>query len=246
MRIVLCDGDDLLRSMVEAMVSRQGHDLVGVADTIGAAANLLEASRPDAAVIDLALGVNADFDVVDIAMSVGAQVVIFSHTIYDEMLSRYPVRPVVVPKPDLVALEQVLARLVPNDDTGTAAVVDRRRRPTRATTGPSPTGVGDAQAFYESLNGAGEGDAMVWIDLPPGAALDAAERVLSVMRGVDRLLASPEAIRVYLAGAGEEGISAFCARIEAAKVLPDEHPTRSVVVAAGETPTDAFERLRRG
>jgi CheY-like chemotaxis protein len=247
MRIVVCDADDLLRSMVEVMISRQGHELVGVADAIGPAAGLLERARPDAAVIDLAMGVNADFDLVAIAQSVGAKVVVFSRTAYDELLNRYPERPVVVPKPDLEQLENALAHLgAPAEQPA-----DRRRHPVREVSGPPPTGVGDAQAFYEALNGAVAGDALVWIDLTSladerSAAAELGEQVVRVMRGHDRLLASPDAIRVFLPDAGDDGITAFGARLAAGPFVLVEAPMRGVVVEPGESPIEAFERLRRG
>jgi CheY-like chemotaxis protein len=249
MRIVLCDGDDLLRSMVEVMVERTGHDLVGVADTAADAVGLLQMAKPDAAIIDLALGVNADFDIVETALSVGAQVIVFSRTAYAEMLDRYPERPVVVPKPDLDALEHALQHLG-DPSPPPPPVVDRRRRPGRDPIGPSPTGVSDAQAFYEALNGAVEGDGLLWIDLTQIgtgslAATELAERVMGVMRGADRILASPEAIRVFLLGSAEEGITAFCRRLADAGVLAAEAPMRSVVVGADEAPSDAFDRLKR-
>ena len=247
MRIVVCDGDDLLRSMVEVMVSRQGHEVVGVADTVGAAAGLLERARPDAAVIDLALGVNADFDLVAIAQSVGAKVVVFSRTAYEELLEGYTERPVVVPKPDLDALEGVLARL----GEPAEPPAERRRRPVREVSGPRPTGVGDAQAFYEALNDAVAGDALIWIDLTsladePAAAAELGEQVVRVMRDHDRLLASPDAIRVFLPGAEDDGIDAFGLRLASGPFVLVEAPMRGVVVEPGESPVEAFERLRRG
>ncbi len=250
MRIVLCDGDDLLRSMVEVMVARQGHDLVGVADTPGAAVRLLEAARPDVAIVDLALGVNADFDIIDTAQSVEAKVIVFSRTAYAELLHHYAVQPVIVPKPELDLLEQVLADLAAPASSPPPAV-DRRRRPSREASGPAPTGVGDAQAFYEALNGAVEGDALVWIALAtegagPSDWTAIAERMLAAMRGADRLLGSPEVIRVFLAGAGQEGIDAFRGRLEAYALLRGTVPMRSIVMRADESPIEAFERLKRG
>jgi hypothetical protein len=91
----------------------------------------------------------------------------------------------------------------------------------------------------------------LWIDLTriesgSEAATELAERVTGVMRGADRILASPDAIRLFLLGSGEEGIAAFCRRLADAGVLQTDAPMRSVVIANGELPSDAFDRLKRG
>ena len=244
MRVVLCDGDDLLRSMVELVVVRGGHELVGVADSVGDAIGLLEMARPDVAILDLALGVNADYDLAATAQACGAQVIVFSNTAYDELLDRYDPRPTVVPKPDLEALGLALSRLRAPEPPA-AAAADRRLRPARQPAGPAPLGVADAQAFYEAINSAVEGDAMVWIEASHDGP-EVAERVAAAMRGGDRLLASPDAIRVFLTGAGEEGVGAFARRIEDALRASGAAASRSIVVAPGEAPNDAFDRLKRG
>ena len=245
MRVVLCDGDDLLRSMVELVVAGAGHELIGVAGTIGDAIGLVEAARPDIAIIDLALGVNADYDLTGTALASGAKVIVFSNTAYDELLSRYEPRPVVVPKPDLQGLERELRRLHDGHGSPEVSTTERRQRPTRVPTGPAPLGVSDAQAFYEALNSAVEGDALLWIDASHDGA-EVAERVATRMRGGDRLLASPDAVRVFLTGAGAEGLVAFRGRIDDVLQLSGANATRSLVMALGESPTDAFDRLKRG
>lgn len=247
MRVVLCDEDELLLTMVEAIVVRQGHDVVGMADTTPAAVGLIEHAKPDIAIIDLALGFNTDFDAVKSAINVGARVIVFSHTADAHLLEAYSVRPIVVPKPNLDELERVLITLPAADEPATSSV-DRRVRPTRAASGPPPTGPGDAQAFYESLNSADGGDGIVWADLSGVApGIDehgVVEQVKAVMRAGDRLLASPGSIRVFLPGADEDGVASFRRRLGGADVLPAGSAVHSVVVADGESPTAAFDRLK--
>lgn len=243
MRVVLCDGDDLLRSMVELVVERHGHQMVGVAGTVADAVGLIEHARPDVAIIDLALGVNADFDLLGSAISVDVPVIVFSNTAYEELLNRYSVRPVVVPKPDLDALGEALDRLAAGAST-VDAPPERRRRPARQLAGSPPTGVGDAQAFYEALSSAVGGDALVWIDVGTDGPATA-ERVTRVMRSSDRLFATPDAIRVFLVGGGAEGVEAFRQRLEGVLVATGPDMFRSVVISPDEAPTDAFDRLRR-
>ncbi len=111
MQIVVCDDDVFLREMVESLVRTTGHEVLGIADTTAAAVGLIEAGRPDAVVLDLSLGYNTDFDIIDAAISVGARPIVFTQNADAELLGQYPVTPAVVEKPDLESLEQVLVRL---------------------------------------------------------------------------------------------------------------------------------------
>ena len=61
--------------------------------------------------LDLSLGYNTDFDIIEAAISVGARAIVFTQNADAEILGKYSVAPAVVIKPDLEALEQVLRRL---------------------------------------------------------------------------------------------------------------------------------------
>lgn len=242
MRIVLCDEGGLLRESVEALIPKVGHEIAGVADTTALGVNLVAAARPDAVVFDMALGYNTDFDVIEAALDVGAKVVVFSYNADDAVLAGYPVRPVVVHKPDLVALEVVLRRLGV-DAEHRVVEHERRARPPRELSVPVPTGVVDAAAFYEALNEARPGDGLVSIDIPVEAA-PVAERMLDVLRHTDRVLATSHTLRVFLVGGGAIGVASFVSRLGDAGVLPQGVTIRSVIVAEDESPLDAFERLK--
>jgi hypothetical protein len=244
-RVVLCDEDALLREMVEAMVARLGHEIVGIATTTVDGVGLITAARPDVVIFDLALGYNTDFDVIGAAIMVGARTIIFSHTADDLILSQYSKRPTVVPKPDLVDLEAVLSRLeIDAEDSGGGVVEqERRRRPAREIHAAPSMGVTDAQAFYEALQDIAADDALLSIE-PTVDGSAVAPGVLAIMRGTDRLLASLTAVRVFLPGAGAEGIEAFLGRLAKASFLPAGTRVHSIVVAPGEGSTDAFDRLK--
>jgi len=241
-RVVLCDDDGMLRESVEALIPKVGHEIVGVADTTAVAVNLIAAARPDAVVFDMSLGYNTDFDVIEAAIEVGAKVIVFSHNADEAILSQYPVQPIVVHKPELAALELALGRLS-LDDQRRAVEHERRTRPTRDADGPVPTGVIDAAAFYEAINEARAGDAMVSIEVPDDAEPVAA-RLVDVLRAGDRLLASGHAVRVFLVSGGEEGVRSFVRRLADAAVVPPAARISGIVVQEGERPADAFERLR--
>ena len=248
MRFVLCDDDELFTTMIGAMLADRGHEVVGVAATTAASVALIEAARPHVVIVDLSLGINTDFDVVTAAAGVGASVIAFTQNADDVMLGQYTVRPTVVFKPDLPGLERVVERLAV-DNQQRVVEHDQRQRPGRAAAGPVPTSLGDAQAFYEALNEASAGDALVSIEVPAherwhGDALDTATRVSTVMRETDRLLASTSMLRVYLPVGDDVGVASFRARLDAVEALPSGAIIRSIVIGPGESPADAYERLR--
>ena len=131
MQIVLCDNDVFMREMVESVVRTTGHEIHGIADTTHDAVGLIEAGHPQAVVVDLSVGYNTDFDVIAAANAVGARAIVFTHNADAELLARYEIAPAVIPKPDLVALEDLLRRLG-LDEEEHAVEQDRRARPARA------------------------------------------------------------------------------------------------------------------
>lgn len=246
-RFVLCDEDYLLRELVESVVTKLGHEVVGAADATATASKLVETARPDVVILDLSLGYNTDFDVIATAGEVGATVIVFSRTADEATLQRYPVRPLVVPKPELTTLEETIRMVAAVHERGPGE--DRRRRPPRAAAGPQPTGVGDAQAFYEALNNADADDTLVAIEvMADGETLADAEligtRVSTLVRATDRVLAIPSSVKVFLPGGALDGVRSFIARLRREIPLPPEVRVRSIVIAAGESAVDAFDRLK--
>lgn len=245
MRFVLCDDDQLFTSVIEAMLTDLGHEVVGVGTTSAESVALVRTARPDVVIVEPALGFTMDFDIVEAAVSAAATTIVFSHTADDAILSQYPVRPRVVDKPDLGELQRTISALE-LDTPRETPTRDRRERPTRPAAGRPPTNLGDAQAFYESLNEAGAGDVLVSIEVPadPAALPAAAERVLAMMRDTDRLLASPTTIRVYLPAGDDVGATSFRSRLETSTALPEGATVRVVVLGSDESPADAFDRLK--
>jgi CheY-like chemotaxis protein len=244
---VLCDDDSLMRSMIETIVERQGHAVVGAADNTSAATELIVHSRPEAVVVDLSLGYNTDFDIIDVATAVGARVIVFSHNASYELLDRFSPRPIVVPKPDFVELEEVIAKTATADFA--PSHLERRLRPERVAIGPTPTGIGDAQAFYEALANAAEEDVLVSVepasDASPYLAESDATRLLGLVRSTDRVLAAGSTIKIFLAGGDGAGVESFLRRVrDGAPALADVVMVRSIVIRDGEGSADAFDRLR--
>lgn len=243
MRIAVCDSDSFMREMVESIASTAGHEVVGVATDTQSAVGLLHAARADVAVIDIAMHVGSDFDLVTIAEEEGARVVVFSQQADVDSLDEYATRPDVVFKPDFGGLEAALRQA--GEATPTGDDHDRRHRPSRASEGPTPSGVTDAQAFFEAINGAQEGDALVGFDVPAGAEA-VADEIWRRLRETDRvLLVLPRAVRCFLPGGGEEGIVSVLARVAGTPSITDDCSATSVVVRDGEHGADAFDRLKR-
>lgn len=243
MQIVVCEGDPLLREMIEAVVARTGHQVAGSADSTAGAVALIDAVHPDAVIVDLSLGNNSDFDVIATAIGVQAKTVVFSHNIDTTVLDGYSVSPAVVIKPDLGALEDLLGRMATTGPADDATQRDRRQSPARRAVGPMPTGVVDAQAFFEAVNGAEAGDGMLSLEVAVEAEAVARDAT-RLMRDTDRLLAFPSAVRLYLPGSGEIGIRSLLGRIVSAGAVPPGCRVTSVVVREGEEGADAFARLK--
>src|SRR5436190_21977674 len=106
MRFVLFDEDDMFRAIAEDALVRDGHEVVGVADSALHCVDLVETSKPDVLLVDLSSGSSTDFDVVASANDCDTSVIIFSFLVDDVFLSRYDPRPIFVAKPDYAELER--------------------------------------------------------------------------------------------------------------------------------------------
>jgi hypothetical protein len=244
MRIVVCDNDVLMREMIESVVASTGHEVVGVASDTAAAIGLIESARPDVVVLDIAFSVGTDFDLIDVAHGVGARTVVFSRQADAESVRHHPTSPEIVVKPDIGTLEKLLAHLDQAEPSRPDDGEDRRTRAARAADGPIPTGVADAQAFFEALNNARPGDALVALDVPVGAEAVAAD-VGQRLRDTDRVLLNlPRAVRCFLPGGGEDGVRSVLARMASVSSVTQECTARSVIVVDGEEGGAAFERVK--
>jgi CheY-like chemotaxis protein len=248
-KFVLCDDDALMRNMVETLIERQGHELIAAVVNTADATDLIVKHRPDAVIVDLSLGYNTDFDIVDVATAVGSQVIVFSHNADQSILSRFTPTPITVAKPDFVQLEEVLGRVKPNEGPGGGAEIqERRRHPDRVSIGPVPTGLADAHAFYEALSNAMPDDVLLSVEpAGPGALVVEADAALvsRLVRATDRVLFAGSSIKLYLADGGTDGTAVFLARLrEVAPILADQVRVRSVTLGDGELSSDAFDRLK--
>jgi hypothetical protein len=245
MQFVLFDEDEMFRSIAEDALRRDGHEIVGIADSALSCVGLVESSKPDCLLVDLSSGSSTDFDVVQTANDVGTNVIIFSFLVDDVFLRRYEPEPMVVPKPDFAELEKAIMR-VDLERSGEGEHAERRRNPGRAADGPEPTGISDAQAFFEALSNAVEGDTLASIDPPNGVDVsDVAARLRTMIRQSDRLLAAGSSIKVLLPAGKAESKGSFLDRLDHGVHVPHGTHVRTVILNEGETGSDAFERLKQ-
>lgn len=235
MRFVICDDDEVVAQVLDAALTVEGHELVGVAETPAAAVDLVGQAKPDVAVIEPSVGCTSDYDAVDAANSVGAHVVLFSRTGSPIEHGRYKPEPPMVPKPNISALETVIGDML------VARFIDRRKQPTRRFQSMGPS---DAAAFYAAINEAVQGDAFVSVAPRIERADSWLWRVTAGIRETDMVLTSSTAVLVFMPGAGKDGVHALYERLLSDPAESNEGDMRAVVLEAGESPSDAFARLK--
>ncbi len=247
-RFAICEDDDIYATIIEAMLSERGHEVIGVTTTTSRSVALIEAARPDVVIVDSLLGYTSDFDIIATCNELGTTAIVFSSAPDDEAFSRYDPRPIVVHKPDLTELERVVDR-TEADEAGNTRPRDRRRRPSRAIRGPNPTSPSDSHAFYVAFEQATAGDALVAFDLHHAIPLDdvrySADALREHLRDTDRLLVSSTVLRVFVPDAQPDGVSSLLRRLQENAVLPPGTTTTAIVLEDDETSIDAFDRLKR-
>lgn len=247
-RFAICDDDDLYATIIEAMLTERGHEVVGVSTSSASSVALIETARPEAVIFDSLLGYTSDFDVIATCNQLGMTAIVFSTNPEQEFFARYAPAPIVVHKPDLTELERAVDR-IETDEHGQANPQDRRQRPGRTIAAPTPTSLSDAHAFYAAFEQAVVGDALVAFDLHHAIPLDdvryTAEALRQVLRDGDRLLVSSSMLRVFIPAAHPDGVASLLTRIHDGSVLPPGTSTTAIVLRDDETSTDAFDRLKR-
>jgi DNA-binding NarL/FixJ family response regulator len=235
-RVIVCDDDELVRSVVSGLVTDLGLTVVGECEDEVGALELLERLGPDIAVVDLALRFSSGLDVVRTAWEAGCRVVIFSSFITPDLLNEAPGGPVAVEKPHFdrlaVALEQVA-------NSVTAQSNERRA---------SHRGQRAAKTFAEAVADAEPGDAIVILEPAPDDVrlLDVlgltAARVTAAQ---DRSETTSRHLRLLLACAGLGGAQVVVERIaETAAVDLSSWSQRMVVVTDDLSGVEAFDQVR--
>jgi chemotaxis response regulator CheB len=234
MKVLICDDDPLVRSVLSSLLVDEHHDVVAEVEDSADAIDMIEAHQPDVAIIDLSLAHSSGHEIEVVATARGCKTIIFSAFVSPETRAASN-GSLIVEKPDFDGLIDALRRIAYSHGTGTVEQRAQRRHAPQA------------REFFEAVAEAASGDALVLLQPPapdPGHVailLAAAQRVVA---SSDRVSAAASGLRMLLAGADEAGVAAVLARVEheAGSAL-DGWNVRSVIIGDGESPSDAFLRL---
>lgn len=248
MRVLLCDDDDGLRSLLTALLEQRGHEVVGEAEMALTAIELLDRVHPDLAVVDMMLRFGSGQEVVDAAAARGCAVVVFSAYAGPVIGAE-----AVVEKPDFPGLEAAVEAIAARHTGGERwdpGAPDRRAAAPNGARATTARGIASPEELYATLADADQGDALLRVAALPA---DAAEEALAtitraVVRAQDVVARVRGEVFVLLVTGGDTGASAVRARLAAAWD-PDRvgRPLQiwHEVVGVGDSPSDAFARLRQ-
>lgn len=233
-RVLLCDDDELVRSVVRRLMEDAGYDVVAEADSPASASTALGDLEVDVVVLDLALrGGHGEHLLAKLRSADGSpRVIVFSAYVGDAEDLVAAGATAVVDKPHFERLDAAVRELLgPTDGAG----FERRRpisRPGRslpAPTGTSFSGLEPWQSFVAAAAGLAPGDTVIAFDIVPSAATRAvwdhvyradfrlalARTVASSRRPRDRISLDPAGHPVaLLVGTHPEGAEVVFARLE--------------------------------
>jgi CheY-like chemotaxis protein len=250
-RIIICDDDAHLRTVLRSVATDRGHEVVGEAETAADAYDVLARTKPDAAIVDLALRVGSGREVARRAAERGCRVIVFSSFVDD--IDPKTLGVIGVPKPDFAALESALDALWARTDDEAGwrkGQADRRTLPPTLERPAPKSPVEEPGEFYQALSEALPGDTVMFIDLVvPSAEAAGALAVLvrSVIRANDHLMQRGDQLIVLLVDALPEAADAVMARLtRACEGTPQAGvwQARHTIIGTDETGSDAFQRLR--
>lgn len=251
MRVIICDDDAHLRTVLRSVVTDRGHEVVGEAETAADAYDVIARTKPDAAIVDLALRVGSGREVARRAAERGCRVIVFSSFLDDVDPKTLGV--IGVAKPDFAALESALDALsARTDDEGgwRKGHADRRANPSSPDRMMPASPVEDPSDFYQALGDARAGDCIMFIDVVPDGpetTTSFAVTVRAVIRAHDHLMQKGDQLAVLLIDAKPEAAEAVVSRLRrtSASVAQTAAWTwRHAVIGGDESPSDAFQRLR--
>lgn len=241
MRAIVCDDDELTRTIVGRLVEEVGGEVVGEASTAVEASALIDRLQPDVVVLDMSLPGLPGTDVIEHVRRHHDPCRIVVFTAFDGPPGPDRAGVTVVHKPDFDGLIRALRDQRPPQPP---PATDRRRTRARPLPAPSlraPTGLDDPGEFYTTLADAHPDDVLVVIplgDRPPEAV---APEVRVHVRAQDRMLVRHGRLVILAVQAGEDGRRSLLGRLAAGLGhLPDG--TTAVRIGA-EDALGLFTRL---
>ena len=235
MRVVICDDDAVVRSVVRGLVAAAGGEVLAETDSAIVTQDLIERFDPDVVVLDVVLTYGSGVEVLEqVARMDGAAPYVIVFTAYDAPASASGDRVDAVAKPDFDTLARLLAT-APERRT-------ERRRPTRAVGVARPT-VNDGHDFFRMLAEARPGDHLVSFPAESGELDRLAETVRGAVRAQDRVLRRSNDVLALLIDGGEASVAALRDRLRA---LVPEAVAASRSMDVGDDPVTAFDTLGAG
>jgi CheY-like chemotaxis protein len=257
MRVIVCDDEPTIRSVVSKLASTAGHTVLAETDSGPSAVEMVLRFQPEVLIMDLALAWGAGTQAIRDLREAGSpvEIVLFTSWAADSPEVRAADVRAVIEKPDVAALEQVLADLAAGLAAGAPAGADRRQsvrpRPAFPSHGRiSPSGLEDPVTFTEAVVHLEPGDAVLvvhvagienprdWFERVAATdlSLSGARLLRALMRTQDRLAATeldaddqPRDLVALVLGGRRAGAEAVWHRLEQAH----ERSNLPGVVSAG-------------
>ena len=240
MKIVVCDDDATLRSVVSRMAEEVGHTVIAETDSARDAVELITRFGADLLVLDLSLpwgsGMDAIHEIRD--RDVPCQVVVFTSYADDSPDVRRSGVKAIVEKPNFEELDGVLRSLAGDADEG-ATEEKRRKRPRERPRVPepvvkSPSGIEDPESFARVVDVMEPGDGILYVHVAipepegdgPWDELLATDRFLAVARNLrtvlrvqDRLTVEDGKLKAVLLDGERAGVESVWRRLERVEEL---------------------------
>ena len=236
MKIVVCDDDATLRSVVSRMAEEVGHTVIAETDSAHDAVELITRFGANALVLDLSLpwgsGMEAIYEIRD--REVPCQVIVFTSYADDSPEVRRSGVKAIVEKPDFESLEEAL-RALSGDAAGEGgSEQERRKRPRDRPRVPAavvrtPSGIEEPDSFAGVIDALEPNDGVLFVhvmpaaDVPPGewGRLVAADRFLAVARNLrtvlrvqDRLTVEDGVLAAILLDGERAGVESVWKRLQ--------------------------------
>jgi len=233
MKLVVCDDDVTLRSVVTRLAEAVGHNVIAETDNAEDAVQLIMRFGAEALVLDMSLPYGSGVRAVEELRDYGIPCQIIVFTAYaDESPDLHSAVRAIVDKPDFEALERVLVELahgIPRTE-----VQGEQRKPARARphvpplASRTPSGLEEPTAFAEVIDALEPGDGILIVHVAANAVVASpwqelveTDRLLAVARNLraalrvqDRLSIDGPDLAVLLLDARRVGVESLWHRLE--------------------------------
>lgn len=260
MKLVVCDDDATLRSVVSRLAEGIGHTVIAETDRATDAVELVVRFGADGLVLDLSMPFGSGVEAVTALRERAPEcrIVVFTSYADETPQVREAALRAVVDKPDFERLEEVLRELAEDQAVVPEGGGPERRRPPRprpelvAPGALSPSGLEAHESFEQIVRNLCAADAVLYVVVTPseGPVLDPWDRLLhtdrflavartlrTVLRVQDRLTAEDDLLSAVLLDAERAGLESAWRRLERAH----EQSGVGGIITAGWAMPDGLE-----